>query len=106
MSNHSICSIDRTVSDASTLGQSKPGSNGNEGVVRIPQSSRITGALPSNFNVKSLTIVGWGAYPSVGMQSLYSIAPVDRAGTNEAKIHVKNLTFDMTLYDSKQQQQH
>ena len=29
--------------DASTLGQSGPGSDGNEGVLRIPQSSGITG---------------------------------------------------------------
>ena len=29
-------------------GQSGPGSNGNEGVLRIPQSSSITGTLPSD----------------------------------------------------------
>ena len=31
-----------------TPGQSGPGSNGNKGVLRIPQSSNITGALPSD----------------------------------------------------------
>ena len=33
----SIWSIDRILSDATTLGQNGPGSNGNEGVLYIPQ---------------------------------------------------------------------
>ena len=36
-----------TLTGTTTLGQSGPGSNGNEGVLRIPQSSR-TGASPSH----------------------------------------------------------
>ena len=44
MSNSSIWPIDRTLSGATTLGQSGPESNGNEGVLCIPQSSSITGA--------------------------------------------------------------
>ena len=36
MSNHSICPIDMTLSDATTLGQSGPESDGNEGVFHIP----------------------------------------------------------------------
>ena len=39
----SIWPIDRTLSGATTLGQSGPGSDGNEGVLRIPQSSSIAG---------------------------------------------------------------
>ena len=39
----SIWPIDRTLSIATTLGQSELGSDGNEGVLRIPQSSCITG---------------------------------------------------------------
>ena len=39
--------IDSTLSGTTTLGQSGLGSNGNEGVLHIPQSSRITGASPS-----------------------------------------------------------
>ena len=35
-------------SGATTLGQSRPGSNDNEGVLRIPQSSSITGTSPSD----------------------------------------------------------
>ena len=39
----SIWPIDRTLSGATTPGQSGHGSDGNEGVLRIPQSSCITG---------------------------------------------------------------
>ena len=44
----SIWPIDRTLSDATTLGQSGPGSNGNEEVLHIPQSSSITRTSPSD----------------------------------------------------------
>ena len=40
--------MDRTLSGATTPGQSGPGSNGNEGLLGIPQSSSITGASPSS----------------------------------------------------------
>ena len=40
--------IDRTLSGATRPGQSGPGSDGNEGVLRIPQSSSITEASPSD----------------------------------------------------------
>ena len=39
----SIWPIERTLSGATTPGQSGPGSNGNKGVLCIPQSSSITG---------------------------------------------------------------
>ena len=48
MSNGSISLIDRTLSGATTPGQSVPGSDGNEGVLRIPQSPSITGTSPSD----------------------------------------------------------
>ena len=48
MSNSSIWPIDRALSGATTLGQSGPGSDGNEGVLCIPQSSSITEASPSD----------------------------------------------------------
>ena len=47
MSNSSIWPIDRTLPGANTLGQSRPGSNDNEGVLRISQIS-MTGASPSD----------------------------------------------------------
>ena len=48
MSNSFIWPIDRTLSGSTSSGQSGPGSNGNEGVLRIPQSSNITEASPSD----------------------------------------------------------
>ena len=39
--------IDRALSGATILGQSGPGSNGNEGVLRIPQSYSIIGTSPA-----------------------------------------------------------
>ena len=44
----SIKPIDKTLLGATIPGQSVPGSNGNEGVLRIPQNSSITGASPSD----------------------------------------------------------
>ena len=62
MSNISICPIDRTLSGATTPGQSGPGSDGNDGVLHFPQSSSITGlvwfGLVSLFNGIS-TFVGY-----------------------------------------------
>ena len=40
--------MDRTLSGATTPGQSGPGSDGNEGVLSSSQSSNITGASPSD----------------------------------------------------------
>ena len=48
MSNCSIWSIDRTISGATTMAECGPGSNGNEEVLHITQSS-TTGDSPSNY---------------------------------------------------------
>ena len=48
MSNSSIWPIDRTLSDATTPGQSGFGSDGNEEALYIPQSSSITQTSPSD----------------------------------------------------------
>ena len=40
--------MDRALSGATTLGHSGPGSDDNEGVLHIPQSSSITGTSPSD----------------------------------------------------------
>ena len=42
---------DRTLSDATTPGQSGPGSNGNQGMLHILQSSGITETSPSDWLV-------------------------------------------------------
>ena len=43
-----ICPTDRTLLDSTNSSQSGHGSNCNEGVLLVPQSSRITGALLSD----------------------------------------------------------
>ena len=76
----SIWPIDKTQTSATTPGQSEPGSNGNEEVLHIPQSSTITGAslldCLMSYSRHSLR----GAYPSVEIQSPYSTALPDWAG--------------------------
>ena len=66
--------MDMALSGATTPGQSGPGSDGNEGVLRIPQSPSITGTSPSDCLVSypghSLGV----SYPSAEVQSVYSTA--------------------------------
>ena len=75
----SIWPIDRTLSGATIPGQSGPRSDGNKGVLCIPQSSSITETSPSyclmSYPGHSLE----ESYSSAGMQSVYSIAPADWA---------------------------
>ena len=59
-------SKNRALSDATTTGQSGPGSDGSEGVLRIPQSIRITRTSLSDCLVsynRTLGEVGWGFLP-------------------------------------------
>ena len=78
MSNSSIWLINRTLSSATTPGQSEPGSNGNEGVLCIFQSSSITATLPLDCLMiyPGHSMVGV-SYLSAEMQSVYSTAPAD-----------------------------
>ena len=59
-------------------GQSEPGSNGNEGVLRIPQSPSITGTSSADplMLYPGHTWVG-EAYSSEEVQSMYSTATAD-----------------------------
>ena len=72
----SIKPIDRALSGATTPGQSGLGSNGSEGVLRIPNSSSITGTSPSDCLVSYPGhSLGRGvSYPSAEVQSVYSTA--------------------------------
>ena len=75
----SFSPIDRTLSGAITSGQSGPGSDGNERILRISQSSSTTGTSPSDCLVSYLAhSLEGGAYPFAGMQSVYSTAPANR----------------------------
>ena len=66
--------MDRALSGATTPGQSGPGSNGNEGVLRIPQSSSTAETSPSYCLVSypGHSLVVGGSYPSAEVQSVYS----------------------------------
>ena len=70
----SICPIDRNLSGATTPGQSGPGSDGNEGVLHILQSSSIIEASPSDCLVSYPGHSFGGSSPSAKFQLLYSLA--------------------------------
>ena len=70
--------MDRALLGTTIPGQSGPWSNGNEGVLSIPQSSSITGTSPSDCLVSYPGyLLGRGSYPSAEMQSVYSTALAD-----------------------------
>ena len=72
MSNSFIWPIDGTLSSATTLSQSGPGSNDTEGVLQ----NSGTGALPSDAVLCHIQDTHWGGfYPSIEMQLVYSTAP-------------------------------
>ena len=105
MSNFSIWPIDGTLSGATTPAQSGPGSNGNEGVLCIPQSSCNTGASPSDCFGSYIGHLLGESYPSAQMQSMYSTAPANWATSwmkNSAKIEelsdkiIRNFTTKFT----------
>ena len=65
--------------------QKEPGSDGNQEVLCIPQSSISTGASPSKFLVSYPGHPLGASYPSREIQSVYSAAPADWA--------IKDLSF-------------
>ena len=67
------------ISGATTPGQSGPGSDGNEGVLRIPQSSSTAGTSPSDCLVSYPGHSLVGSYSSAEVQSVYSTAPAEWA---------------------------
>ena len=75
----SIQPIDSALSGATTTGQNGPGSDGNEGVLRIPQSSSITGSLPLDCLVSYIGTHDGVSYSFAEVQSVYSKAPVNLA---------------------------
>ena len=72
----SIWPIDRALWGAITLGQSGPGSDGNEGVLRISKSSSITVASPSDcFMSNPEQSLGWGGLTSLQRSSRCILQP-------------------------------
>ena len=72
-----------TLPGAITPGLSEPGSDVNERIQRIPQSSNITGTSPSDC-LESYTghLPGGGSYLSAVVQSVYFTLSADWAITN------------------------
>ena len=66
-----IWPINKTLSGATTPNQSGPGSDGNKGALRIPQSSSITETSSSD------CLVSYLGQLSAEKQSVYSTAPAD-----------------------------
>ena len=80
MSNSSIWPIDRTLSGAIILGQSRLGIDGREQELRIPQNFSITGASPSDcFVLYPGHSLARKSYLFAEMQSVYSTALADWA---------------------------
>ena len=69
----SIWPIDRTLSGATTPGQSRPGGDGNEGVFHIPQSSSITEVSLSDCLVSYPGHSLRESYPSGGLSTFRSL---------------------------------
>ena len=88
--------IDRALSGATTLVQSGPGSNSNEGVLCIPQSSSITGTSPSDCLLSYQDTHWRGPYPSTEVQSVYSTAPADWT-RQSLSLFIFSLSFIFTL---------
>ena len=70
----SFWSMERTLSSVSTLGKSEPWSDGNKRALRIPQSSSIIEASPSDCLVSYLGHSFGESYPSAEMKSAYSVS--------------------------------
>ena len=77
MSNCSIWPIDKTLSADTTPGQSGPESDGNEGVLRVPQSPSIAEASPSDCLVSPSGHSLGESYPFAEMQLEHSTASAD-----------------------------
>ena len=76
MSHSSFLLTDRILSSAPIPGQSGPGSDGNEGVIHILQSSSITRASPSDSLMSNSGHSLMGVVSlSAEMQSVYCTAP-------------------------------
>ena len=72
----SIWPMDRTLSDATTPGQSEPGSDNNDGVLHIPQSSSIIGASTSDCFVSYQGHLLVGGLTTLQRSSRYILQPL------------------------------
>ena len=66
-----------TLGGANTPRQSEPGSNGNERVLKFPQSSGIAGASLTDCFVSYVGQSSGESCPAVELQLVYSVAPAN-----------------------------
>ena len=90
-----ISPIDKTLSGATTPGQSGPGSDGNEQILCIPQHSIITGKSPSNWLV-SYPGLSFGEVWPLCKEAVYSTAPA-----NWATFMIRLVILPRNLYLTK-----
>ena len=70
---------DRALSGVTITSQSGPGSNGNKGVLCIPQSFSLSGTSPSDCLMPYPGQSLGGSYPSAELLTAFSTAPTDWA---------------------------
>ena len=70
-----IYSLHRTLSGATSLGNSGPGSDGNEGYSAFPKTPALQEPWHQIVRVISRTLVGGRSYPFAVMQLVYSMPP-------------------------------
>ena len=101
MSNIAIWPIDRTLSGATTPGQSGLGSDGNEEVLHIPQSSSFTGASLSHCLISYPGYSLGDSYPFAEMQSMYSTVPTSHRLVNMIICFQLSYTINIQLQKKK-----
>ena len=69
-----------TLSGATSPGKSGPESNGNVGVLHIPQISKAEFSASGCLTSLLGHVLGGGSYPCAEMQSVYSTNPANWAG--------------------------
>ena len=76
----SILSIDKTLTGTTILGQSGPGSNGNERLLHTPQISRTGASSSDNVSYHTQDTHFWGGWvlPFYRGYSQHTLSPADR----------------------------
>ena len=93
MSKSSIWLIDRSLSGATTPGQSGPGSNSNEGILCISESSSFTGATQSDCLVSyTRHSLGRGCLPPLQRCSISRLGNTSRVSKKNFYMQYQILT--------------
>ena len=91
-----ILTIDKNLSDATTLGQRKHGSKDNEGLLRIPQSYSITGTSLLDCLVSYLGHSLWGRFIAL-QKSSQCILQLHPTGLNVKTVLFQTIKFSISM---------